>query len=80
MRFFITKVCDNRMESAEALAPMLNVPPEEALESAGACVGNVAEIVEQLHRRREEWGVSYVVVGGENVEEFAPVVARLAGT
>jgi probable F420-dependent oxidoreductase len=80
MRFFITKVCDNRMEFAEALAPMLNVPPEEALESAAACVGNVEEIVEQLHRRREEWGVSYVVVGGENIEEFAPVVAKLAGT
>jgi hypothetical protein len=68
------------MEFAESLAPMLNVPPEEALESAAACVGNAEEIVDQLHRRREEWGVSYVVVGGENIEEFAPVVAKLAGT
>ena len=55
--------------------------PEEALESGIA-----------LHRhrstrsatscvaRRERWGVSYVVVGDDNFEEFAPVVERLAGT
>ena len=31
-------------------------------------------------RRREEWGVSYVVFGDDQYEQFAPVVARLAGT
>ena len=30
--------------------------------------------------RREEWGVSYVVFGDDSYEQFAPVVARLAGT
>ena len=29
---------------------------------------------------REEWGVSYVVLGDDTYEQFAPVVARLAGT
>jgi probable F420-dependent oxidoreductase len=80
MRFFITKVTDDRMRLAEALAPTFGVEPAEALESAAACVGTVDEIVEQLQRRRERWGVSYVVVGDENIDEFAPVVAKLAGT
>ena len=31
-------------------------------------------------RRREELGFSYVIVGGDDIEPFAPVVARLAGT
>ncbi|SUZ90196.1 uncharacterized protein METZ01_LOCUS43050, partial [marine metagenome] len=31
-------------------------------------------------QRREEYGISYVTVGGENMEAFAPVVAKLAGT
>jgi hypothetical protein len=31
-------------------------------------------------RRRDEWGVSYVVFGDDTYEQFAPVVARLAGT
>jgi probable F420-dependent oxidoreductase len=80
MRFFITSVRANRMELAEQLAPAFGVSPEEALESAAACVGTVEEIIDQLQRRREEWGVSYVVVGGDNIDEFAPVVAKLAGT
>jgi hypothetical protein len=30
--------------------------------------------------RRERWGVSYVVVGDDQFDAFAPVVERLAGT
>ena len=40
-------------------------------------------ICDELQRRREEYGISYVAVidDGENnmVEAFAPVVARLSG-
>ncbi|HEV7527131.1 MAG TPA: TIGR03621 family F420-dependent LLM class oxidoreductase [Acidimicrobiia bacterium] len=80
MRFFITSVRPDRMKLAEALAPTFGVSPEEAIESGAALVGTEEEIAEQLHRRREEWGLSYVVVGDENVDEFAPIVAKLAGT
>ena len=68
------------MKLAEALAPSFGVSPEEALESGAALVGTEDEIAEQLHRRREKWGLSYVVVGDDNVDEFAPIVAKLAGT
>lgn len=80
MRFFVAKITDDRAGFAAAMAPMFGVSPEEALESGAALVGSVEEVVDQLHRRRERWGLSYVVVGDENVEEFAPVVAKLAGT
>ena len=80
MRFFITSVRSDRMALAEQLAPAFGVSPEEALESGAACVGTVEEIIDQLQRRREEWGLSYVVVGDDNVDEFAPIVAKLAGT
>jgi probable F420-dependent oxidoreductase len=80
MRFFVTRVTDDRMSLAEAMAPMFGVSPEEALESGAALVGSVEEIIDQLHARRERWGLSYVVVGDENVDEIAPVVAKLAGT
>jgi probable F420-dependent oxidoreductase len=80
MRFFITSVRPDRMKLAEAMAPSFGVSPEEALESGAALVGTEDEITEQLHRRREEWGLSYIVVGDENVDEFAPIVAKLAGT
>jgi probable F420-dependent oxidoreductase len=80
MRFFITKVTPDRMKLAEAMAPSFGVSPGEALESGAALVGTEDEIAEQLHRRREEWGLSYVVVGDDNIDEFAPIVAKLAGT
>jgi probable F420-dependent oxidoreductase len=80
MRFFITRVTPDRMKLAEAMAPSFGVSPSEALESGAALVGTEDEIAEQLHRRREQWGLSYVVVGDENVDEFAPIVAKLAGT
>src|SRR5712691_4771920 len=80
MRFFITKVTDDRMKLATAMAPGFGVSPEEALESGAALVGTETEIIEQLHQRRERWGLSYVVVGDDNIDEFAPIVAKLTGT
>jgi probable F420-dependent oxidoreductase len=80
MRFFITRVTPDRRSMAEALAPAFGVEPEAALESGAVLVGTEDEIADQLHRRREEWGLSYVVVGAENVDEFAPIVAKLAGS
>jgi probable F420-dependent oxidoreductase len=80
MRFFVTSVRPDRMKLAEALAPAFGVSPEEALESGAVLVGTEDEISDQLHRRREEWGLSYIVVGDDNVDEFAPIVAKLAGT
>lgn len=41
--------------------------------------GSVDEMVEELQRRREELGVSYVSVNAAFLEPFAPVVERLAG-
>jgi probable F420-dependent oxidoreductase len=78
MRFFVTKITDDRKGMAEAMAPLFGVSPQDALDSAAALVGTVDEVVEILQARRERWGLSYVVVGDENVDEFAPVVARLA--
>jgi probable F420-dependent oxidoreductase len=80
IRFFISSITDNRVGLAEAVAPMFDLEPADALESAAVLVGTENEVIEQLHRRREEWSLSYVVVGDENVDEFAPVVAKLAGS
>ena len=42
--------------------------------------GQPAQIAEDLRARRERWGFSYIIVGGVDVDSFAPVVAELAGT
>ena len=80
IRYFLCAVTDDRVGLAEMMAPGLGLTAEEALESGVALVGTVDHIVEQLEQRREEWGVTYVVVGDDVAEQLAPVVARLAGS
>jgi hypothetical protein len=41
--------------------------------------GSVASCVEALQRRREEFGLDYIHIGGDPTVA-APIVARLAGT
>jgi hypothetical protein len=44
-----------------------------------ALVGDVGNMVETLHERRERWGLSYFACDGDEIEHFIPVVRRLAG-
>ena len=41
--------------------------------------GPVDAICEELERRRELFGISYVTISADNMERFAPVVDRLSG-
>lgn len=44
-----------------------------------AAVGSVDEICEELIRRREEYGFSYITVGDAHLDAFLPIVEKLAG-
>ena len=59
---------------------MLGLPGEDALELPIVLLGTEDELCERLQERRERWGFTNIVVPGEAMETFAPVVARLAGT
>jgi len=50
-----------------------------AADSLAVLPDDPAAAVEELHRRREESGFSYVVVGAGSSDVLAPVVAQLAG-
>ena len=56
------------------------VTAEQLLANPYFLIGNVEQITEQLQRLRELFGISYFVVGPEDMEVFTPVVGRLAGT
>jgi probable F420-dependent oxidoreductase len=75
-----TMFTDDRRALAEAMAPSLDVSPEMALETPVVLVGTEAEMTDDLLARRERWQMSYVVVNDDVAEQFAPIVARLAGT
>jgi probable F420-dependent oxidoreductase len=79
IRVFMATVTNDAAGTISGLAQMLAVEPEMIENSPFALIGTVEQIVERLMDRRERWGFSYVIVGEENINDFAPVVSRLAG-
>jgi probable F420-dependent oxidoreductase len=77
---FMTSIVPNRDEVLANIAPLFNVTPEQAGDIPLVMVGTEDEIVEQLQKRREEFGFNDIVVQGDVMEVFAPIVARLVGT
>jgi probable F420-dependent oxidoreductase len=77
-------LANDRRQAAEERARELQargsaVTADILLESPYWLIGSVDEMVEQLMRLRQTYGISYVVAREDVVEAFAPVVARLAG-
>jgi probable F420-dependent oxidoreductase len=75
-----THFTDDRQMLAEAMAPAFGVPPEEALGTPVVLAGSIDEMIDELEARRARWDMSYVVIGKDVMEQFAPAVAKLAGT
>jgi probable F420-dependent oxidoreductase len=76
----VAAITDDRQGMAELMAPAFGLEPAAALEVPMVVVGTVDQVCETLLERRERYGfTSYVFHAGE-LEPFAPVVARLAGT
>lgn len=66
-------------KAAAALAAEWNVSPAEILASPYFLLGSQEQVIDTLERRREEFGISYIVVNSKSAESFAPVVAALTG-
>jgi alkanesulfonate monooxygenase SsuD/methylene tetrahydromethanopterin reductase-like flavin-dependent oxidoreductase (luciferase family) len=77
---YFTVMTDKVAATAGAMAPMFGLSVEDLLAHPHALIGSVEAVCEELQRRREQYGISYVTVGDNVMEAFAPVVARLAGT
>ena len=79
IRAFLVNVTDDGAGARDRLAGALGVDTSMLLSSPFALIGSPNELIERLLERRERWGFSYVIVGAEDVDKFAPVVAALAG-
>jgi probable F420-dependent oxidoreductase len=80
IRTFFVSVTDDRAGRLAAMASMIDVDETLIAESPFALIGSPASIVEDLLARREQHGFSYVIIGAEDLDDFAPVVAELAGS
>ena len=77
---FFTRVTDDTGSVYTKLAKMLRTEEAVLPDHPNVLVGSQDEIVERLQRRRDVIGVNYVSIQQSEMDNFAPIVARLAGT
>jgi probable F420-dependent oxidoreductase len=80
IRAFMVLVTDDEAAAYDTAAQFTGAPVEVIRESPFALVGPTEKLIADLQERRDRWGFSYVIVGQDDIEPFAPVVAALAGT
>jgi probable F420-dependent oxidoreductase len=73
-------VTDDAAAVTAGIAHAFGVDADVALETPAVLVGSVAQIIDEVQRRRDRWQMSYVVVDENFAEAFAPVVEKLAGS
>jgi len=79
VRAFLVNITDDAKQAASGIASMLGVEQQMVEESPFALVGPTSKLIEDLLERRERWGFSYIIVGADDLDSFAPVVAALNG-
>jgi probable F420-dependent oxidoreductase len=76
---YFTFVGDGTERIAAVMGRAFGLSEEAMLRHPHALFGSVGAVCDELARRRETYGISYVTVPDAALETFAPVVARLAG-
>lgn len=72
-------VTDDARGTAERIGAEEGIGADEVLDSPYRFVGSVEGIVTRIEELRETLGISYLVMPGRWMEDFAPVVERLGG-
>ncbi len=71
---------DDRQSIVDAMAPAMGLDPSEALHVPLALVGSIEQMEEELHWRRENYGLSYFSFESSSWEAIGDLVGRLAGS
>ncbi|MGH6742444.1 MAG: TIGR03621 family F420-dependent LLM class oxidoreductase [Bradyrhizobium sp.] len=77
---FLATVTDDRDSMAAGVAAGLGMEASDILDMPHFLIGTIDQIADDIQRRRERYGISYVIVPGAVGESFGPVVERLSGT
>ena len=73
-------VTDAARQTAEGLGKMFGLSADEMLQHPHALFGTPDAIADELRRRRDVYGISYITISDSAMDAFAPVVERLSGT
>ncbi len=70
---------DHREQVAQKMAGNFGLTPQQLLSCVGVLIGTVDQMVENILKWRELYGLSDIAVAEGGIEAFAPVVAQLTG-
>jgi len=76
---FIAVATDHLQPVAQQMGNRLGLTAEQVPDCLQILVGSVDQMVNELQKRRELFGISCIEVTEAHMESLAPVVARLAG-
>ncbi len=76
---YYTAVTDDPGGVAERMSSGFGLSPADVMEHPHALIGSPQAICDELERRRELYGISYVAISADTAVAFAPVVHQLAG-
>jgi hypothetical protein len=76
---YYTAVTDDAQSVAARIGGSVGLTAKEMAEHPHALIGSPGSICEELLRRRQTYGISYVGIGVDAAVAFAPVVEQLAG-
>ncbi len=77
------EVTDDRESGARRIITQrgwIGVDVDDVLQMPGYLIGSLPEIADQVRRRRDRFGLSYLVVSQAQSPLIAPIVAELTGT
>lgn len=77
---YFTVVTDDAETMTGRFAGMFGMTPEMVATHPHFLIGSPESIVDTLQQRRADYGISYITIGSQSMQAFAPVVAALAGT
>jgi len=80
LNLFITDMAltGPRGDGVDQLAHRFALSREQVREIPHLLAGTIDQVAEQLRKVREQYGISYLAMFEEHMEQFAPIVARLA--
>lgn len=76
---FTVVLTEDRRQVVQHLADAFKTTKEQVPTIPHILLGTASQISDDLEEQRETYGISYISVFEDSMEEFAPVVAHLAG-
>jgi alkanesulfonate monooxygenase SsuD/methylene tetrahydromethanopterin reductase-like flavin-dependent oxidoreductase (luciferase family) len=77
--FSLITVTDHRDDALAAAAAAQGVSQQWLADAPQFSFGTLEEIADDLERKRERYGISYIMTPGESFDALTPLVEKLAG-